>query len=285
MLLDNPKDLKAWKREVLRDVRRHLSRRDMLKAAAVGAGLLAGGGLLFGRKAQAQPASEPARPQPATTVSGGGLTPPKAVTTGTFYFPRVMFHVKDETGDQWNTDPVGDAILRRRLADLTNVNVSQDPVVVRLADIDHMCRYPFVFMTSEGYFQLPKNEEANLKEFLSRGGFCHADDCVFQNQDRFFHDYVKLINRLFPDNPMRLIPKDHELYHCYFDLPDGAVYCQGEKGVGGDWGLFEKGTGRLMTFASAGDIHCGWMSKYFTPEKNEAALRMGVNIIIYYLTH
>jgi hypothetical protein len=211
---------------------------------------------------------------------------PAPVKTGTFFFPRLKFHVKDETGDQWNTDPVGDLILRRRLAQLTNINVSQEPVVVKLANLDDMCRYPFVFATSEGYFRLPDIEEANLREFLSRGGFVHADDCVLgKSGARFFHDYVAMIDRMFPDNKMKLVPKDHDLYHCYFDFPDGAVYLQGDKSVGGDWALFEKGTGRIMTLCTPWDYHCGWTSMFFTQEQNEAALRMGVNIIIYYLTH
>jgi len=197
-----------------------------------------------------------------------------------------MFHVKDETGDQWNTDPVGDAILRRRLAALTNINVSQDPIVVRLADLNHLCRYPFVFATSEGYFKLPDNEEKNLKEFLMRGGFVLADDCVYgQTGDRFFVDYRKMMKRVFPEHRIERVPATHELYHCYFEFPKGAVFLQGNRAHGGDWAVFEKGTGRIMTLITPWDYHCGWCNMFFTAKQNEQALRMGVNIVIYYLTH
>jgi hypothetical protein len=82
-----------------------------------------------------------------------------------------------------------------------------EPVVVRLGDFDELCRHPFVFMTSEGYFDLPAGEERNFREFLERGGFILADDCVYlAREDRFFRDYRKLVNKLFPDNPMRKIP-------------------------------------------------------------------------------
>jgi len=274
-LFDNPDDLKDWKREILKEMRWHLSRREFLRAAAVGAAALAGPSILL-----------PRRRAGGIARAAEDAGTPKAVKTGTFFFPRLMFHVKDETGDQWNTDPIGDVILRKRLAELTNINVSQDPVVVRLANLEDMCRYPFVFATSEGYFDLPKNEEKNLKEFLDRGGFVHADDCVLgKTADRFFQDYVKMINRLFPENEMRLIPKDHELYHCYFKFPEGAVYLQGNRSLGGDYGLFEKGTGRIMTVCSPWDYHCGWCNMFFTREQNDAAIRMGINIIVYYLTH
>jgi len=265
MLNGTRSDLNDWKRQVLGRLRPYLDRREFLQAAAVGSAALAGAAF-----------------RPGRAVAGAKAV--KAVKTGTFSFPRLLFHVKDETKDIWNAYPIADVILRRRLEQLTNINVNQNPVVVQLADLEKLCRYPFVFATSEGYFDLPKNEEANLREFLMRGGFVHADDCVLGHTgDRFFRDYVKMVKRLFPDHEMERVPDDHEIYHCYFDLPKGSPFLQGKDH--GGWGLFEKGTGRIMTFVTPGDLHCGWTFQFFTPAKNEAAVKMGVNIIIYYLTH
>ena len=143
-------------------------------------------------------------------------------------------------------------------------------------------------MTSEGFFKLPDNEEKNLREFLERGGFVHADDCVYARQDRFFTSYVKLMNKLFPDNPMRQIPNDHEIFHIYFDMPmwpGGISPCPHMQGVDhGAWGLFERGTGRIMTVATAGDLHCGWCNM-FGADKQLACIKMTINFIIYFLSH
>lgn len=201
-----------------------------------------------------------------------------------FVFPRLQFSVRDNTPDRWDAGPVGDVILRRKLREMTNVDVSMDPKVVRLADFDDMCRNPFVFMTSEGDFGLPEREEANLREFLVRGGFIHSDDCMFAGDpDRYFRCYCKLMEKLFPGNPMRKIPLDHELYRIFFRFPDGCPHMQGVKH--GAFGLFEPGTGRLMSIATPGDLHCGWMCRFWKEEKNMEAIKMGLNIIIYYLTH
>ena len=275
-LLESRSRLADWKREALDRVRWGLRRRDLLKAIAAGAAALAGRPLLS-RAAEAAPAAEP---------KAGDQDGPKAVKTGTFFFPRLMFHVKDETGDQWNIYPVGDVILRKRLKALTNVNVSDDPVVVRLADLDATCRYPFVFATSEGYFDLPENEEKNLKEFLMRGGFVYADDCVLaKTGDRFFRDYRKMIDKLFEKEQMQMarVPNDHEINHCYFSFPNGAPFLQGVNH--GAYALFEKGTGRLMTYLTPGDLHCGWTCMWCPRDMSEACLKMGINIIIYYLMH
>ena len=204
--------------------------------------------------------------------------------TGQFVFPRLRFSVTDETTDLWNISPIGDANLRHKLAELTNINVSREPRVVTLGDFDDMARNPLVFMTSEGNFKLTEQEERNFKEYLDRGGFIFADDCVYKTkEDRFFRCYVDLINKLYPDNPMRKVPLDHEIFHIYYDLPKGAPHCQGVPH--GMYGLFEPGTGRIMTVVTPGDIHCGWVNQWFTPQLNEQSIQMGINIIIYFLTH
>ncbi|MBA2482540.1 MAG: DUF4159 domain-containing protein [Planctomycetes bacterium] len=246
-------------------------------------------------------------------------TPPKeeyltgkdeTVKTGEFFFPRLKFHVRDRGMDIWDVGPSGDQVLRRQLIELTNINASPEPMVVELDDLDKMSRYPYVFMTSMSEFELDPKHAQNLREFLLRGGFVHADDCCHPTTkggihpsdmggnfvykvregsnsgidgDRFFMDYVRTINELFPDNPMRRIPDDHEIYRCYFEFPGGCPVMQGVDH--GAWGLFEQGTGRLMTVVTPGDLHCGWMSRYWAPEKNTEAIKMGINVLMYYLTH
>ncbi len=208
----------------------------------------------------------------------------EAVKTGQFVFPRLRFDVNDETPDRWNVSPIGDVNLRRKLEELTNINISQEGRVVTLADFDDMCRNPFVFMTSEGYFTLTDQEKTNMREFLERGGFILADDCVYNTtEDRFFRTYNKVMNELFPDNPMRKIPYDHEIFHIYYDFPDGCPHMQGVPH--GAYGMFEPQTGRIMTINCPGDIHCGWVNRWFNPQKNLDAMKMGINIIIYFLSH
>lgn len=215
--------------------------------------------------------------------AGIGRAAEQAVKTGQFIFPRLRFDVTDNTPDRWNSGLIGDVYLRHKLAELTNINVSQEPRVVTLADFDDMARHPFVFMTSEGSFVLTELEQKNMREFLERGGFIHADDCVFQGQDRFFRTYKDWMGKMFPDNPLRKIPLDHEIFHIYYDFEKGCPHMQGVNH--GAYGLFEPGTGRIMTVSTPGDLHCGWQCRFFGAEKDLQAIKMGINIIIYFLSH
>ena len=220
-------------------------------------------------------------------LSGKEARAEKAVETGRFVFPRLRFSTIDSTPKHWNISPDGDVNLRRELKRVTSANVSMEPKVVRLGDFDDMCLNPFVFMTAGGSFELPPDEEKNLREFLERGGFILADDCMgvgaSNETDAFFRCYTKLINKLNPDNPLRKIPYDHEIFHSYFDFPNGCPHMQGV--AHGAYGLFEPGTGRIMTWLSSGDIHCGWACRFWAMEKNMEAIKMGINIIIYFLSH
>lgn len=246
-----------------------LSRRRFLTQGLGALGALAAFGLAPRLRAAEQAAA-------ATKRSG-------PVKTGQFVFPRLRFDVTDNTPDRWNANLNADNNLRRQLAALTNINVSQEPRIVTLGNFDDMVLNPFVFMTSEGYFKLTETEQKNMREFLERGGFIHADDCVYQGQDRFFRTYNEWMAKMFPENPMRKIPYDHEIFHIYFDFTTGSPHMQGVNH--GAHGLFEPGTGRIMTVNTPGDLHCGWANAWFTPEKNLAATKMGINIIIYFLSH
>ena len=76
-----------------------------------------------------------------------------------------------------------------------------------------------------------------------------ADDCVYKTkEDRFFKAYVELINKLYPDNPMRKVPYDHEIFHIYYDFKNGAPHAQGVPH--GMYGLFEPGTGRIESLSA-----------------------------------
>jgi len=265
--LDN---VEEWKAEALGALRRAIDRRSFMRRGiqALGGAAIAHTflGMFTGSRVLAAP---PRRAE-------------HAVKTGTFFFPRLKFDVLQGRAS-WDIYPIADVNLRRQLCRLTHINASEEPVVVSLDDFESLRRYPFVFATDELHFKFSKKEEANLREFLQRGGFIYGDDCVLGRTGIFFfQDFRKMMNKMYPDNPMRRVPDDHELYHCYFDLPK-LPFLQGQDL--GSWATFEKKTGRILTLLTPTDLHCGWTGFYFSPELNLASLKMGINIIIYYLSH
>jgi len=206
------------------------------------------------------------------------------VKTGQFYFPRLQFQNLQPVNKPWDVWPQGDQKLRDAVKKMSNINILTDPVVVNLDKPEELFKYPFVFMTSEGSFSISEKNIKTAREYLLKGGFIYADDCTLNQQgDVFFLSFIAQMAKIFPDNPMRPVPNDHEIYTCFFKL-NGAPHCQGVKHPG--MGLFEKESGRLMAFVTSGDVHCGWVGfGNLSGVERENSIKLGINVIVYCLTH
>ena len=166
-----------------------------------------------------------------------------------------------------------------------NLKLSQRPWrdrTVDLLDRNKLFVHPFLFITGDGACTFTEEERANLLEYFRRGGFLYADDCVLgPTGNLFYQGFIREIDKLMPNNPMRPVPYSHPIYHCFYEFPEGAPFCKGQPMA--DMGLFLDD--RLVAFLTPGDIHCGWYNRFTPPGLQTPSLKMGVNIIVYSLTH
>jgi len=210
-----------------------------------------------------------------------------------FHWARLKFKVVEQVPDKWDVHPWGDKFFLEMLHKHTRLNVDRGWNTPSIERLDEMVKYPFLFMTSEGDFEFTKQDQKNFVEYLARGGFIFADDCVFQasNQpgrgDRFFLCAKNKIETLFGEK-MTPLPNNHEIYKSYFQLA-GLPYLQGVPHPGE--ALFIDG--RMAVFLTSTDIHCGWCSmslisqgqdKWFSRNKSMDAVKMGINVLVYAMT-
>ena len=128
-----------------------------------------------------------------------------------FFWGRVKFNSDKKVPDQWDAWPVFDVFFLSILKKRTNIEVDETWYVADLKDPDELVKYPILFMTADGNFECSENELANLKEYLLRGGFLFADDCVFGSAgDKFFTGFKQKIEALFGRQMVRL-PNDHSI--------------------------------------------------------------------------
>jgi len=192
---------------------------------------------------------------------------------------------------RWADHPTGEQYLLQMFKERTSINADCSWHVVDMNNLKEMVKYPILFVTSPEEFRCTDAEARNLKEYIMRGGFLLADDCVFKGngpRDKFFTSVKELINRTF-DAKMVEIPPSDDLFRCFHNVPRVPVM-QGKND--GGWGLYIKG--RLAVFLDAGDIHCGWESRYrrihgmgswFSYEEEGESLDLGVNILVYMMSH
>ncbi len=170
--------------------------------------------------------------------------------------------------------------MHRFLKENTNIPVAEEEVRVSVMDED-LFSYPFLFLTGHGNIKFTDQELDRLANYLTHGGFLFANDS-YGLKDAFFRE----IKRLFPDKDLVELPFSHGIYHCYYDFPNGLpkIHKHDEKPPQG-LGLFDDGR-LIVFFVYESDIGDGWEDPQVhndPPEKREAALKMGTNIITWAL--
>ncbi len=196
--------------------------------------------------------------------------------------PITVARLKYGGGGDWYVNPTGLPNLIKRVNANTSIRLAPEPAVVEPGS-DRLFDYPLLFATGHGRIALTEPERRNLRAYLERGGFLHVDDNY--GLDESFRAEVK---KLFPGNPLVELPFSHPIYHAFYSFPGGLPKIhEHDGGPPRGYAIIHKG--RVVLFYSRNtDINDGWEDAEVhkdPPEKREAALRMGVNIVLYALTH
>ncbi len=95
-----------------------------------------------------------------------------------------------------------------------------------------------------------------------------------------------MVENLFPEKELSLLPNTHELFHCYYSFPNGLpkVHEHDNKPPQA-LGIFDENR-LVLLYTYESDLGDGWEDKnvHNDPENiRQEALKMGTNIIIYSL--
>ncbi|MFQ6098866.1 MAG: DUF4159 domain-containing protein [Armatimonadota bacterium] len=208
-------------------------------------------------------------------AAAGGEAPALA---GPFQVARLKYG----GGGDWYSNPSSLRNLLAAVAERTNIDVLREEAVVEPGD-KALFNYSYVYATGHGRIAFTPEEAENLRRYMLGGGFLHVDDNF--GMDPYFRKAVKT---LFPDRELVELPFDHPMYHCFYDFPSGLPKIHEHYG-GPPHGYGILDEGRVVLFYSFNtDLGDGWESPevhHDPPEKREAALRMGINLVVYALTH
>lgn len=223
-----------------------------------------------------------------------------------FTFARVRFdsHGFAGRGGAWDNDyPDCDWNFSARLQEVTSLQVDPDGRVVRLTDPD-LFDFPFVYMSNPGRIRLSDREVAALRRYLLSGGFLMADD--FWAPGQWDHLYRQM-KRVFPDREPVELSANHEIFSLVYELPgkpqvpsifawqrgDTFEYWHGDPQ--GDeephfWGYFDDHGNLVALLCHNNDIADGWEREgenqdYFRTYSERVSYPLGINIVVYALTH
>jgi len=164
-------------------------------------------------------------------------------------------------------------------------------------------KYPFLYITDDGSFELSEEEQWNLGSYLVNGGFIiidnglpeyglnHARESVRKMMNDVFATLSQKISR-FSNHPhlttaggdyiyrysFRPLRKDHDLFHCFFDFDNGPPvgYLHNNTKKFQIDGIYLGN--RLVA------IYVNGHGRTWHDKRNREQLKMSVNMIVYALT-
>ncbi|HZR20725.1 MAG TPA: DUF4159 domain-containing protein [Verrucomicrobiae bacterium] len=194
----------------------------------------------------------------------------------TFFMGRVRYSANDGN----DCGGVGQDLLQ--LVSRASTLTMQEERKVGLTD-PALYETPFLFMNGHNDFILSDEELANLRKYLSHGGFFFASGCC--TNPNFPKAWRREFGRLFPNEQVQAIPYEHLIYRSFYRID--RIRCLNEQRDIHLEGLFLKG--RLVAVLCEDGLCCSFSannscneSKGISPEDGR---RLALNIAIYALTH
>jgi len=231
-----------------------------------------------------------------------------------FAFARLQYTARHDlygTGhvdaeNRWLIDfPLGDLDLSYRLHQMTSLNVDPDSRVVKMTDKE-MSDYPFLYVVEPGRGVFKDEEIPIMRKYLLNGGFLMFDD-FWGNRE--WEAFAEEMERLFPaasypKQKMVDLEMDHPIFHSVFDLKEkpqvpgiphfirrGSTHERNADGAEVHYRGIHDDKGRLIVLACHNtDLGDGWEregenEEYFQQFSEPKAFPMGINAIVYAMTH
>ena len=230
----------------------------------------------------------------------GANVDPAAI--GEFTFVRTIYN--SSGGRRWRYDswavdyPEADHHFIIGVRDWagTNLSISSQPEQIEIMD-ERLFNYPIIYFVEPGNLELSTEEAERLREYVARGGFLFLDDFWGAYE---WENVEEQMSRVFPEYKIKDLPRDHSILHCYFDINEvvqvpgigawtryGVTHEKG--GIVPHYMGIENKEGRVLVFIARncdlGDAW-EWIDDPAYPIKyGLAAYKVGINVVIYAMTH
>lgn len=195
----------------------------------------------------------------------------------------VLARLKYAGGGDWYNDPSAEVNMLEYLRKVTGVNVSAKFEYVDVGS-DNLFNYPFLYLTGHGNVRLSDAEAKRLRAYLDAGGFLYIDD------DYGLDTAIRReMRKVFPGQEFQELPFTHAIYHSFYKFPNGLPKIhEHDNRTPRGLGLFTDNRRLCVFYTYETNPSDGWADPDVhndPPQKREAALMIGTNVIVYALTN
>jgi hypothetical protein len=203
-------------------------------------------------------------------------------TAGDFVFGQVKW------AGNCDPDPSGPVNLLKEVAARSSAAVKFKRAFVALTSQD-LFEYPFLYLTGHEELVLSDAEVERLRSYLKGGGFLLADSCC--GRDAFAVSFEREMKRVLPDAECKALAPEHPLLSALNEIRGVSYTTAVRPDASGPATPVFRGIeieGSLRVLFSPFDLGCGWegvehpWAKGLLPAD---ALRVGVNAVVYAMTH
>lgn len=187
--------------------------------------------------------------------------------------------------------PGAEQNLMAVLKDLTLIDANADGSLILSLDDPQLFKYPIAVLWEPGFWIMTDQEAERLGEYLAKGGFLVVNDFELEQWDHF----EEQIRRVVRGARMVPLDKSHPIFNSFFrvehpEMPNAAFHHL----VGLPpqfFGLYEDNdpTKRLMAVVNYNtNLAEYWQiggTGFFPIESSNNAFKLGINYIVYGLTH
>jgi hypothetical protein len=214
---------------------------------------------------------------------------------GRFTFARIKYRGTGH-GVGWAHDyPRAESHFVRIIKEITSIRpfVEAGPIVggnVLALDDPELMKYPVAYLSEPGGWYPNDKEVLGLRNYLLKGGFLIVDDFDGGGMNQDWFHFVGEMRRVLPSARITEMQQTHPIFDAFFkiDLERLVSYGTGDKP--GYFGIFQDNDPRkrvmvIINFNQDMGDYWEWSDRGFSPVPTNEAYKLGVNYLIYALTH
>jgi len=221
---------------------------------------------------------------------------------GRFAFVRVKYETAP--GGYWYRGlpswahgyPTSEWNLMRIMQEITSLDAHVDESAVLTFDDQELFKYPVAYFIEAGWWTLTDAEAAALRTYLEKGGFVILDDFKIAGTFGFggggWDRFEENMKRVMPEARFVDMDASHPIFHTFFEIDSLDRFPQAyNSGPAVFRGLYEdndphKRLQMIINYNTDVSQFWEWSGRGLRPiDQTNEAYKLGVNYIIYGLTH
>jgi hypothetical protein len=214
---------------------------------------------------------------------GGRVAQNLDVSQTEFIFARWQY----SSGNAWSHDyPDAEQHINQIMSEATGLNVDRMSYKIVPLESEEIFKYPFGYISEPGQMSLTDVEIKNFREFVDRGGFVMLDDFDNARQWEVMKENMELV---FPDRPLQHLKGDHTILRTFYTIDSLQVESPYEVNAPAEfWGITGDDGTLLVMICFNNDVGDFWEKidqPVYKLKPSAEALRLGINFVLYAMTH